>query len=101
MSDMAQRRRAGGALDPPPGQVLAAGDWHGDQEWALSVIRRVPQLLSGEQSRLILHLGDLGIWPGAEGRRYLDSISAALDLVDAQLWFIDGNHEDFPQLAQM
>jgi hypothetical protein len=101
MSGMAQRPRAGGALDPPPGQVLVAGDWHGDREWALSVIRRVLQLLSGEQTRLILHLGDFGIWPGAEGRRYLDSVSAVLDRVDAQLWFIDGNHEDFPQLAQM
>src|SRR6266702_3802730 len=100
-SDAAQRNRAGGALDPPPGQVLVAGDWHGDREWALSVIKRVPQLLSGEQTRLILHLGDFGIWPGVEGRRYLDSVSAVLDLVGAQLWFIDGNHEDFPQLAQM
>jgi hypothetical protein len=100
MSDMAQRP-AGGALDPPPGKVLVAGDWHGNREWALSVIKRVPQLLSAEQRPLILHLGDFGIWPGVEGRRYLDSVSAVLDLVGAQLWFIDGNHEDFPQLAKM
>ncbi len=101
MSDMAQGPWSGGALDPPPGRVLVAGDWHGDRDWALSVIKRVPQLLAGEQTRLILHLGDFGIWPGVEGRRYLDSVSAVLDLVDAHLWFIDGNHEDFPQLAQM
>jgi Calcineurin-like phosphoesterase len=101
MADVAQRPRAGGTLDPPPGQVVVAGDWHGDRERALSVIKRVPQLLSGEQTRLILHLGDFGIWPGVEGRRYLDSVSAVLDLVDAHLWFIDGNHEDFPQLAQL
>lgn len=101
MADMAQRPRSGGTLDPPPGRVVVAGDWHGDREWALSVIKRVPQLLSGEQTRLVLHLGDFGIWPGVEGRRYLDSVSAVLDLVDAHLWFIDGNHEDFPQLAQL
>jgi hypothetical protein len=101
MSDMAQRLRADDARNPPPGQVLVAGDWHGNREWALSVVKRVPQLLAAEQRRLILHLGDFGIWPGVEGRRYLDSLSAVLDLVDAQLWFIDGNHEDFPQLAEM
>ena len=101
MSDMAQRPPVGNAVGPPPGQVLVAGDWHGDREWALSVIKRVPQLLAAEQTRLILHLGDFGIWPGVEGRRYLDSVSTVLDLVDVDLWFIDGNHEDFPQLAQL
>jgi len=65
------------------------------------VIRRVPQLLPGEQIRLILHLGDFGIWPGAEGRRYLGSVAAILEVVNAELWFVDGNHEDFPQLARM
>jgi len=77
-----------------------AGDWHGNQEWALHVIRRVPQLLAAERTRMILQLGDFGIWPGPAGKRYLDAISAVLQQVDAQLWFIDGNHEDFPQLAQ-
>ncbi len=84
-----------------PRRVLAAGDWHGNREWALSVIKRVPQLLRDEQPRLVLHLGDFGIWPGTEGRRYLDAVSAVLTLVNAQLWFVDGNHEDFPQLARM
>jgi Calcineurin-like phosphoesterase len=88
-------------LDPCPGRILVAGDWHGNREWALNVIKRVPQLLPGEQTRLILHLGDFGIWPGIEGRRYLDSVSAVLELVNAQLWFVDGNHEDHTQLAQI
>lgn len=92
---------AGNAPDPSPRRVLAAGDWHGNREWALSVVKRVPQLLRDEQMRIVLHLGDFGIWPGLEGRRYLDSVSAVLDLVNAQLWFIDGNHEDFAQLARM
>lgn len=38
MSDMAQVPWSGGAFDPPPGRVLVAGDWHGDRDWALSVI---------------------------------------------------------------
>ncbi|MGO8961424.1 MAG: metallophosphoesterase family protein [Streptosporangiaceae bacterium] len=92
---------AGDAPDPAPSRLLAAGDWHGNRDWAISVIKRVPQLLRDEQTKLLLHLGDFGIWPGIEGRRYLDAVSAALGLVNAQLWFIDGNHEDFPQLARM
>ncbi len=87
--------------DQSPGHILLAGDWHGNRDWALNVIKRVPELLSGQQTRLIVHLGDFGIWPGIEGRRYLDSVSAVLDLVNAHLWFVDGNHEDHPQLAQM
>src|SRR5258708_35990426 len=87
--------------DPAPRRVLAAGDWHGNRDWALNVANRVPQLLPDEQTRLILHFGDFGIWPGVAGRRYLDSVSAVLDRAGAQLWFVDGNHEDFVQLAQM
>lgn len=84
-----------------PRRVLVAGDWHGNQHWALNVIMRVPQLLAGEQQRLILQLGDFGIWPGPDGKRYLGSVSAALDAIDAELWFIDGNHEDFAELARL
>jgi hypothetical protein len=84
-----------------PGRVLVAGDWHGNRYWALNVIQRVPQLLAGQQRRLILQLGDFGIWPDDEGRRYLAAVSTALGQVNAELWFIDGNHEDFTQLAQM
>ena len=84
-----------------PSRVLVAGDWHGNRYWALNVIHRVPQLLSDEHRRLILHLGDFGIWPDDEGRRYLAAVSTALGQVNAELWFIDGNHEDFTQLAQM
>jgi hypothetical protein len=98
---MVHEARPAGASDRPPGHVLVAGDWHGNREWALNVIRRVPQLLSGERKRLILHLGDFGIWPGAQGKHYLGSLAAVLDTVNAELWFVDGNHEDFPQLGQL
>jgi predicted phosphodiesterase len=84
-----------------PRRILIAGDWHGNRDWALSVIKRVPQLLSGERTRVILQLGDFGVWPGPAGKRYLDAVAWVLDLVSAELWFIDGNHEDFPQLALM
>lgn len=82
-----------------PSRVLVAGDWHGNRYWALHVVQRVPQLLAREHRRLILHLGDFGIWPDDDGQRYLNAVNIALGEVNAELWFIDGNHEDFSQLA--
>lgn len=78
-----------------------AGDWHGNEDWALNVISRVPGALAGEGRRLILQLGDFGVWPDRAGQRYLARISRALAEVSAELWFIDGNHEDFPHLASL
>jgi hypothetical protein len=95
---MTNRPHAGNVA---PSRILVAGDWHGNRYWALNVIHRVPQLLAGVPRRLILHLGDFGIWPGDEGRRYLSAVSTALGQVGAELWFIDGNHEDFALLARM
>jgi hypothetical protein len=93
-----EQSRGDGAV---PGRILVAGDWHGNRQWALNVIKRVPQLLAGERARLILQLGDFGIWPGSGGRSYLNAVSAALRQVDAELWFVDGNHEDFSELARL
>jgi hypothetical protein len=84
-----------------PHRIVVAGDWHGNRWWALNVIRRLPQLLASEQRRIILHLGDFGIWPGGDGRRYLGLVSSALAEQDAELWFVDGNHEDFSQLESL
>ena len=84
-----------------PRRIVVAGDWHGNEEWAVSVIRRVPSLLAGESRRLILHLGDFGIWPDRDGKAYLDRVSGALAEAEAELWFVDGNHEDFSQLGKL
>ncbi|MDR2988438.1 MAG: metallophosphoesterase, partial [Nocardiopsaceae bacterium] len=83
----------GAQWDTAPGRILVAGDWHGNRLWAVNVIRRIPQLLNGEEPRIILHLGDFGIWPDDEGRRYLTTVSSVLAEQDAELWFVDGNHE--------
>ena len=85
----------------PPRRILVAGDWHGNEDWALNVIRRVPGLLAGEPRRLILHLGDFGIWPDRAGLAYLARITEVLAETGAELWFIDGNHEDFGLLAKL
>jgi hypothetical protein len=82
-----------------PGQLLLAGDWHGDADWARHVIDQAPAGCNG--SRLIVQLGDFGVWPGRSGVRYLDRVAAALEACDATCLFLDGNHEDFPQLAAL
>lgn len=84
-----------------PKAVVVCGDWHCDTAWALSVIHRLPELLPDEKDRIILHLGDFGIWPGREGRNYRLRISEALTAIDAELMFIDGNHENFDLLAKL
>ena len=66
------------AAAPPPQRILVAGDWHGDQAWALNVIKRVPELLAAERTRLVLQLGDFGIWAGPDRRRYLAAVGWTL-----------------------
>jgi len=66
-----------------PRRIVVAGDWHGNEEWAVSVIRRVPTLLARQSQRLVLHLGDFGIWPDKAGLVYLDRVSKALAEVHA------------------
>lgn len=88
-------------LITPPRRIVVAGDWHGNTPWALSIIHLLPTLLPDESPRLILHVGDFGIWPGPSGTRYLHRVNQALVDADAVLWFVDGNHEDFTQLYDL
>src|ERR1039458_1273412 len=57
------------------------------------------RLLPETGPRVIVHLGDFGIWPGPGGQEYLARIGSALADAAAELWFVDGNHEDFSQLG--
>lgn len=85
-----------------PNRVLVAGDWHGNTGWARHVIERVPTLLGADETpRIIVHCGDFGIWPGRAGAAYIDAVTEALEAVDTTLWFVDGNHEDFKQIAAL
>jgi hypothetical protein len=83
-----------------PQQVLIAGDWHTNTLWAKAVIEKLPEAIP-EGPRILLHVGDFGLWPGPEGKRYLYEVTAALAAVDAELWFVDGNHEDHARLTAL
>src|SRR5580658_1383734 len=86
-------------MERVPERIGVAGDWHGDTEWATRAVRKISALLPANGPRVIVHLGDFGIWPGPGGQGYLARLDAALAAADAELWFVDGNHEDFTLLA--
>jgi Calcineurin-like phosphoesterase len=83
-----------------PDRIGVAGDWHGNTAWATRAIRKMASLLP-PGPRVIVHLGDFGIWPGPDGHDYLTALTGALADADAELWFVDGNHEDFTELARL
>lgn len=82
-----------------PHAVVVAGDWHGSTRWATDMVDMLDELLPDEPRRLVLHAGDFGVWPGGED--YLRQLTYALEDADAELWFVDGNHEWFPQLRRL
>lgn len=84
-----------------PNHVVLAGDWHGNTGWACHVVEQAAKLLAAEEQKIIVHAGDFGIWPGQEGRTYLDDLSATLAAHDIEVQFVDGNHEWHPELIAL
>lgn len=78
-------------------KIGIAGDWHANTRFAIHAISRIVQHLG--TPKIILHTGDFGVWRGNE--RYLHAVSHALGQAGAELWFVDGNHEDHPYLRQL
>jgi len=83
-----------------PGRILVAGDWHGNTRWALNVIWQSKALLEDEELKVILQVGDLGVWAGEFGEGYLEQLQLALGQAEAHLLFPPGNHEDYDELAR-
>lgn len=81
-----------------PTRIVVAGDTHGNTPWTLELIRQLPELLPDEQPRILLQLGDFGFRPRG---RDITRLSAALAVNGGILWFIDGNHDDHTQLAEL
>lgn len=81
----------------PPHSIVIAGDWHGNQMWALHAITQASHRLPAAGVRIIIHLGDFGVWPGKNG--YIPALSRILRDKNMMLWFLDGNHDDHHQIA--
>lgn len=89
-----------------PQFVVLAGDWHGNHSWVLNyAIPEADRLLTeaGETRKIIIQLGDFGfrLAPGEPGSAWTYQISLALDRRGMELWWIDGNHEFWPEILQL
>lgn len=78
-----------------PDLVAIAGDWHGNIRWALHVIEQAAAALPAVPPRIIIQLGDFGFRLHRQST-FLDALSSALEEHDMELWWLDGNHEDWP-----
>ncbi|MGC3995178.1 MAG: metallophosphoesterase family protein [Propionicimonas sp.] len=79
-------------VDLPVERLLLAGDMHGNTGAALAVIDHAAAL----HVDLILQLGDFGFW--RQGQKFLRKVEARLAARGLELWWVDGNHEDFDRL---
>lgn len=77
-------------------KILIAGDWHGNHPWAKAII----DVANAEDIEKIIQVGDFGVWPGSEGKEYLDILSRALVKRNIKLYFVPGNHEDYNQIDE-
>jgi hypothetical protein len=90
-------------LDEPdekitPRRILVAGDLHANTLAGVHLVKTAAKLLRDEEQPLILQLGDFGIWPGLTGTNYIRWLEQACSENNVEIWFVDGNHEDFTQV---
>lgn len=77
-------------------RVLMLGDTHADTTATLAAIDHAAEL----QVDIIVQVGDFGYWPlDQRGQAFLRNVWKRLAMHGLELWWIDGNHEDFEQLG--
>lgn len=80
--------------DLHPDKVMFAGDWHGYLGQAVAAL----DLAQQHDIKVIVQLGDFGFWNDHASNRFLKGLSLQLQARDQVLYFVDGNHEEFPYL---
>lgn len=75
--------------------VAIFGDWHMSSPWALSTIDRV---CSNNKIKVLLHVGDFGLWTGRYAKSYLVSVDRMLEKHNAIILVTPGNLEDYDRL---
>lgn len=75
-------------------KIAYAGDWHANTSWSVGAIEQARD----KGAEIILHVGDYGydFHPG-----FRQQIEEALTRAGIELWFVDGNHEDFSWLSKV
>lgn len=80
------------------GNVLIAGDLHGNTAHALTVVRTAVR----EQCSKVFVVGDFGAWEHmASGRRYFDVVGKAAKRAGVIVYFLDGNHDKSSLLHEL
>jgi hypothetical protein len=72
-------------------KVALAGDWHGRLLWAELMIERAHEA----DVKLILQLGDFGVWQDNQGQKYLYRVNKLLTKLDMYVLVTLGNHENY------
>ena len=67
--------------------IAIVGDWHGNLPFAEKVIRTATM----HGATRILHVGDFGVWYPYTFPKYVSDLAG---MYGAEVYFIDGNHED-------
>lgn len=69
--------------------VVVFGDWHGDSLYAKNQLEDTFNTIMPDA---YLHVGDFGVWPNSS---FLKRTNDLLRKQNRELFFVDGNHEDF------
>lgn len=80
-------------LPAEPTRLLVAGDSHGDPNHVTFLVGQAVE----HNCDAILHLGDLGFFP-KWAPEFLDLTGQLLEQNELALYFVEGNHEDYPRL---
>lgn len=75
-------------------RILVAGDTHGN----LSEIERLLALALEQDCDIVWVCGDFGIWPGGNGFNFRFHTNRLAEECGIDVYFNDGNHEDFDLL---
>jgi predicted phosphodiesterase len=81
-------------LPAEPKRLLVAGDSHGN----LLHSRFLFECAAENACDAILHLGDFGYWPKMEALPFLRFNWINSDRNQLPIYFVEGNHEDYPRL---
>ena len=78
-----------------PDSITVAGDWHGNITTATKVLYDAVN----NGSRVVVQLGDFGLWPGRMGKKYITELDKVATALGATILWLDGNHEDFGRIG--
>ncbi|NYI40144.1 metallophosphoesterase family protein [Demequina lutea] len=76
---------------------LLVGDTHGSSRW----IARAIDTAGWSGNSAIIHVGDLGIWPGGRSTQTWETAEERLAESNVTMYVAPGNHEDYDQIEAL